>query len=82
MFTVTYYTIKKSIQFLLLLFFILSADNLIAQSSSQEAEAVSRYIKGNQKDLYGTTRRFIENVGQYGENYPAYHEMGKILYAY
>ena len=82
MFTVTYSFIRKSIQFLLLLFSVFSADNIIAHASTQEAEAVSRYIKGNQKDLYGTTRRFIENVGQYGENYPVYPEMGKILYAY
>lgn len=73
---------KKRALTLLSLLLVFISGNIIAQTPAAASEAVARYIKGNQKDLYGTTRRFVENVGQYGEHYPAYPEMGKILYGF
>ncbi len=39
-------------------------------------------INGVDADLFGTQKRFVENIGQYGENMPKFAQMGKILYGY
>ncbi len=71
---------KKST--LILLFLIFTPWILFAQENTKSEISSSYYLKGKDKDLFGTTKRFIENVGQYGETYKNRPEMGKILYAY
>ena len=53
-----------------------------AQTSYLPPSTVSEYVKGENKDIYGISRGFIENIGQYGEFYNEQPEMGKIIYAY
>ncbi|HNF48629.1 MAG TPA: hypothetical protein PLF48_04565, partial [Chitinophagales bacterium] len=42
----------------------------------------TEFLKGKDYDVYGNSKRFIENIGQYGDVYDKYPEMGNILYAY
>ncbi len=74
--------IIKVINPLLTLLLTLVCVELTAQTSYLPPSTVSEYVKGENKDIYGITRGFIENIGQYGEVYNKHPEMGKIIYAY
>jgi len=80
--TVTNFPTFIFLRLCLLLLSVLFYGKLSAQIPSLENQAISKYVKGGHKDLYGTSHAFIENVGQYGDVYPDYPEMGKILFAY
>lgn len=73
--------IELSFYGIFFIFFFVSA-KLSAQSLPDEKKAVTQYLKGNDNDVYGTTSRFIENIGQYGQVYDKYPNMGNILYGY
>ena len=38
--------------------------------------------KNSGADLFGTNSRFVENIGQYGNTFKGYDNMGKVLYGY
>ena len=70
-----------------LFFFICS---LKAQTFAQRETQTSKGIKkfsgdnndGSPSDLYGIGKSFIENIGQYGNEFEKYPAMGKIKFAY
>ncbi|MBK7684379.1 MAG: T9SS type A sorting domain-containing protein [Bacteroidetes bacterium] len=55
---------------------------LFAQTSNQSSIVPTPYLQGENSDLYGINKHFIENIGQFGEYHKDHPEMGKILYAY
>ena len=69
--------IELSFYGIFFIFFFVSA-KLSAQSLPDEKKAVTQYLKGNDNDVYGTTSRFIENIGQYGQVYDKYPNMGNM----
>lgn len=54
----------------------------IAYSQTDAPASLNRFISGSPNDIYGTSSRFVENVGQYGEVHEKFPEMGKILFGY
>lgn len=79
MHSATHYNLRKHC-FLLFGLISLLSTTLFAQVSVPTSP--SPYVKGNDRDIYGISKRFIENVGQYGDYHADYPEMGRILYAY
>jgi len=68
--------------FLLFLTSFFTKVDIYAQTEKSNKSVQQQYLKGTDNDIYGTSKRFIENVGQYGSIYDKYPEMGRILYAY
>ncbi|MBL0340121.1 MAG: hypothetical protein IPP71_03895 [Bacteroidetes bacterium] len=69
-------------RFVLIATLFISCTSLVAQTNSSPERSSSDFVKGHEKDVYGVSSRFIENVGQYGETYSKFPGMGKILYGY
>ncbi len=62
--------------------FFFGSTKLSAQTLPVEKTSTTTFLKGKDFDVYGNSKRFIENIGQYGDVYDKYPEMGNILYAY
>lgn len=67
-----------SIYRLLLLLMVFSS--ILSQVIAQDLSPA--FLKGNDNDIYGVRKRFIENKGQYGDTYVSLPSMGTIKYAY
>jgi Secretion system C-terminal sorting domain/SprB repeat len=68
-------------RFTLLLIFAFAKVN--GQTVVNKSVAVaSEYAIGNDKDVFGISNRFIENIGQYGVVNEMRPQMGKILFSY
>ena len=69
-------------------YFFLFLIALAIQTSSQAQSPIdysmnaTTYVRGIDNDLYGINSRFIENVGQYGDAYSQYPNMGRIKFGY
>nr|HMT30048.1 hypothetical protein [Bacteroidia bacterium] len=80
--TETRLSISTTNRFVLIAALILSGTSLFSQSNITSGATSVDFVKGHEKDVYGVSTRFIQNIGQYGETHSNYPGMGKILYGY